>query len=154
VSTQPPQEPPEDWEPRPRWGLSDRPTGNELSACQAGEGIGKGAVFLFLLFVWTLVDIVLGVIFLVTRRRPGPRMSADPRGPRGIRLLAILACLLIVAGCSNSGDKRNETEASAVPVESTAATTTTVAPTTTKPRGLGVTQRYSATGTLGHSNLM
>jgi hypothetical protein len=46
-------------------------TGDELSACQAGEGIGKGAVFLFLLFVWALVDIVLGVIFLVTRSRAG-----------------------------------------------------------------------------------
>jgi hypothetical protein len=46
-------------------------TGDELSACQAGEGIGKGAVFLFLLFVWALVDIVLGVIFMVTRGRAG-----------------------------------------------------------------------------------
>ena len=46
-------------------------TGDELSACQTGEGIGKGAVFLFLLFVWALVDVVLGVIFMVTRRRAG-----------------------------------------------------------------------------------
>jgi hypothetical protein len=46
-------------------------TGEELSNCQAGEGIGKGAAFLFALFVWALVDIVLGVIFLVTRSRAG-----------------------------------------------------------------------------------
>jgi hypothetical protein len=42
--------------------------GDELSACQAGEGIGKGAVFLFLLFFWAVVDVILGVIFMVTRR--------------------------------------------------------------------------------------
>ncbi len=42
--------------------------GDELSACQAGEGIGKGILFFGLLFVWALVDVILGVIFLVTRR--------------------------------------------------------------------------------------
>ena len=49
--------------------------GQELEDCQSaeavGEGLGKGAAFLFLLFVWALVDIVLGVIFLVTRSRAG-----------------------------------------------------------------------------------
>jgi hypothetical protein len=44
-------------------------TGDELSACQAGEGIGKGILFFGLLFVWALVDIILLVIFLVTRRQ-------------------------------------------------------------------------------------
>jgi hypothetical protein len=43
--------------------------GDELSACQAGEGIGKGLVFFALLFVWALVDIILLVIFMVTRRQ-------------------------------------------------------------------------------------
>ena len=45
--------------------------GDDLAACQAGEGIGKGAVFLVLLFVWAIVDVILGVIFLVTRGRAG-----------------------------------------------------------------------------------
>jgi hypothetical protein len=44
-------------------------TGDELAACQAGEGIGKGvAVFLIVAF-WAFVDVILGVIYLVTRRR-------------------------------------------------------------------------------------
>ena len=43
-------------------------TGDELSACQAGEGIGKGIVFFAILLLWALVDVILGVIFLVTRR--------------------------------------------------------------------------------------
>ena len=44
-------------------------TGDELTACQAGEGIGKGvAVFLIVAF-WAFVDVILGVIYLVTRRR-------------------------------------------------------------------------------------
>ena len=46
-------------------------TGDDLSACQAGEGLGKGAAFLFVLIVWALVDVVLGVIFMVTRGRAG-----------------------------------------------------------------------------------
>jgi hypothetical protein len=50
-------------------------TGDELSACQAGEGIGKGLVFLFLLFVWAVVDVILGVIFVVTRKRAGTAMQ-------------------------------------------------------------------------------
>jgi hypothetical protein len=44
-------------------------TGDELSACQTGEGIGKGIVFFVILLLWALVDVILGVIFLVTRRR-------------------------------------------------------------------------------------
>jgi hypothetical protein len=44
-------------------------TGDELSACQTGEGIGKGLVFFVILLLWALVDVILGVIFLVTRRR-------------------------------------------------------------------------------------
>jgi hypothetical protein len=44
-------------------------TGDELTACQTGEGIGKGvAVFLIVLF-WALVDVILGVVYMVTRRR-------------------------------------------------------------------------------------
>jgi hypothetical protein len=44
-------------------------TGDELTACATGEGIGKGvAVFLIVLF-WALVDVILGVVYMVTRRR-------------------------------------------------------------------------------------
>jgi hypothetical protein len=43
-------------------------TGDELSACQAGEGIGKGIVFFVILLLWALVDVILGVVYLVTRR--------------------------------------------------------------------------------------
>jgi hypothetical protein len=46
-------------------------TGDDLDACQAGEGIGKTALVLIVLFIWALVDIVLAVLFLVTRGRAG-----------------------------------------------------------------------------------
>ncbi len=54
----------------------------------------------------------------------------------------LVASFVVLTACSGTGGNRNETEASAVPVETTAATTTTIAPTTTKPKGLGVTQVY------------
>jgi hypothetical protein len=47
-------------------------TGDDLDACQAGEGIGKTALVLIVLFIWALVDIVLAVLFLVTRGRQAP----------------------------------------------------------------------------------
>jgi hypothetical protein len=44
-------------------------TGGQLNVCQAGEGIGKGMVLFLLLLLWGgLVDVILGVIYLVTRR--------------------------------------------------------------------------------------
>ena len=43
-------------------------TGDQLSACQAGEGIGKGIVLFVILLLWALVDVILGVVYLVTRR--------------------------------------------------------------------------------------
>jgi hypothetical protein len=46
-------------------------TGEDLELCQAGEGIGKGIAFFAVLFSWALVDIILGVIFMVTRGRAG-----------------------------------------------------------------------------------
>jgi hypothetical protein len=44
-------------------------TGDELDACQTGTGIGTGIVVVFIIFLWAMVDIILGVIYLVTRRR-------------------------------------------------------------------------------------
>lgn len=39
-------------------------TGDQLSACRTGEGI----VFFVILLLWALVDVILGVLYLVTRR--------------------------------------------------------------------------------------
>jgi hypothetical protein len=44
-------------------------TGDDLTACQAGEGFGKSAVIVMLLVVWLLVDLLLLVLFLVAKRR-------------------------------------------------------------------------------------
>lgn len=43
--------------------------GTDLESCQTGTAIGGGIVFIFILVLWALVDVILGVIFLVTRRR-------------------------------------------------------------------------------------
>jgi predicted small secreted protein len=46
----------------------DGMTRDQLSGCQTVEGIGKGIVFFVILLLWALVDVILGVVFLVTRR--------------------------------------------------------------------------------------
>lgn len=43
--------------------------GDELDACQTGSAIGTGLAGILVVFLWALVDVILGVIFLVTRRR-------------------------------------------------------------------------------------
>jgi len=58
-----------------------------------------------------------------------------------IRLAALVCLSALVAAC-NGGDEPKE-QPQAIPAE-TSVTTTTVAPTTTKPNALGVTQKYRA----------
>jgi hypothetical protein len=54
--------------------------------------------------------------------------------------LAVIAGLLLLAGC-NGGNGDAKEQPQAIPAE-TSVTTTTIAPTTTKPTALGVTQNY------------
>jgi hypothetical protein len=42
--------------------------GSELDACQAGTAIGASIGVGIILFLWVLVDIILGIIWLVTNR--------------------------------------------------------------------------------------
>lgn len=43
-------------------------TGDALTTCQAGQ-VGTGIGVFLILFIWALVDVILGVIYMVTRRR-------------------------------------------------------------------------------------
>lgn len=43
-------------------------SGNLADACKAGAAIGLGVGFVVILFVWSLVDIILGVIWVVTNK--------------------------------------------------------------------------------------
>ena len=44
-------------------------TGDDLTACQAGTAIGTGlGVFMIMIF-WVMVDIILLVLFLVTKKK-------------------------------------------------------------------------------------
>jgi hypothetical protein len=43
--------------------------GQALEDCQAATGIGAGLGVLFIIFVWAMVDVILGVLYIVTRRR-------------------------------------------------------------------------------------
>jgi hypothetical protein len=43
--------------------------GQDLSNCQAGTAIGTGLGVVIVIFLWALVDVILGVIWLVTRPR-------------------------------------------------------------------------------------
>jgi hypothetical protein len=43
--------------------------GQELEDCQTATNIGTGIGVIFIVFLWAMVDVILGVIYLVTRRR-------------------------------------------------------------------------------------
>ncbi len=49
-------------------------TGRDLEACEAGTAIGAGIGAGIILTFWVLVDIILGIVWLVTKpkRRPCP----------------------------------------------------------------------------------
>jgi hypothetical protein len=44
-------------------------TGDELTACQAGTAIGAGIGGFMIMTLWVMVDIILLVIFLVTKKK-------------------------------------------------------------------------------------
>ena len=44
-------------------------TGTSLDACQAGTAIGAGLGLAMVLFLWVAVDVILGITYLITRRR-------------------------------------------------------------------------------------
>lgn len=44
-------------------------TGDDLDLCQAGTAIGAGIGVTFIIFLWMAVDIILGIIWLVTNKK-------------------------------------------------------------------------------------
>jgi hypothetical protein len=44
-------------------------TGEELASCQGAEGWGKGIAVVLIIMLWAFVDVILGVLYIVTRRR-------------------------------------------------------------------------------------
>lgn len=44
-------------------------TGQELDVCQAGTAVGASIGIGIIIFLWALVDVILGVLWLVTRPR-------------------------------------------------------------------------------------
>jgi hypothetical protein len=44
-------------------------TGDLLTACQNGEAVGTGIAIFGLVAFWAFVDVILGVLYLVTRKR-------------------------------------------------------------------------------------
>jgi hypothetical protein len=47
-------------------------TGDELEACEAGTAIGASIGVGIIVFFWVMVDIILGIIWLVTRPKGRP----------------------------------------------------------------------------------
>jgi hypothetical protein len=43
--------------------------GQALEDCQAATNIGTGIGIIFIIFLWAMVDVILGVLHIVTRRR-------------------------------------------------------------------------------------
>ncbi|MGZ5408310.1 MAG: hypothetical protein ACXWDG_11075 [Aeromicrobium sp.] len=55
-------------------------TGDSLSACQAGTAVGASIGVGIIVFLWAFVDIILGILWLVTRpkdRRACPVCGTD-----------------------------------------------------------------------------
>jgi len=50
-------------------GNCDGLTGDDLSACQAGTAVGAGIGAFMIIVLWVLVDIILLVLWLVTRKK-------------------------------------------------------------------------------------
>ena len=44
-------------------------TGDDLAICEAGTAIGAGLGIGLIIFLWAAVDIILGIIWLVTNRK-------------------------------------------------------------------------------------
>jgi hypothetical protein len=44
-------------------------SGNDLSICQSGTAVGAGLAIGFLVFLWAAVDVILGIIWLITNRK-------------------------------------------------------------------------------------
>lgn len=44
-------------------------TGDALTSCTTGEAVGSGLGMIVIVFLWALVDVILGVVYLVVRDR-------------------------------------------------------------------------------------
>lgn len=56
-------------------------------ACRQGEDIGRGFAVLFIIGIWALVDVILGVIWVVTNK---PRGEVPP--PKGMLAVNCVRC--------------------------------------------------------------
>lgn len=65
--------------------------GSSLEACEAGTAIGAGIGAAFIIFVWAAGDVVLGVVWLVTRKTAAPGRACPVCG-------AAVAVGLVVCG--------------------------------------------------------
>lgn len=61
-------------------------TGADLDACQVGTGIGATLGIGVIIFFWALIDVILGVVWLVTRsgRRACPACGTDVKKGRTV----------------------------------------------------------------------
>lgn len=50
-------------------GNCDGEVGQALEACQAGTAVGAGLGVAVILFVWVAVDVILGLTYMIFRRR-------------------------------------------------------------------------------------
>jgi hypothetical protein len=50
-------------------GTCDGQTGQQLEACQTGAAVGGGIGVLLIVFLWLATDVILGVGYLIFRRR-------------------------------------------------------------------------------------
>ena len=60
----------------------------DFQACDAAEGIGGGIGALLIVFLWMAADVILGIIWLVTRKREPAQVvyvQQPYNGPQGSR---------------------------------------------------------------------
>jgi hypothetical protein len=59
-------------------------TGPELEACEAGTAVGASIGVGIILFLWFLVDAILGILWLVTRSKGRPCPVCGTRVKEGV----------------------------------------------------------------------
>tara|TARA_B100001750_G_scaffold239275_1_gene247086 strand:+ start:499 stop:777 length:279 start_codon:yes stop_codon:yes gene_type:complete len=58
-------------------------SGDDLEICEAGTAIGTGIGVTLICGLWAIVDIILGVLYLITQPKPEPVVVYADRPPEG-----------------------------------------------------------------------
>ncbi len=84
-------------------GVEDADCANQTysDACETGTAIGAGIAFMFIVFLWAMVDVILGVIWVVTNKSKRSCPACGNNVKKG--LLACPTCNFDFAAAARNG---------------------------------------------------